>query len=1014
MLHGSARRGVRGCTRHGVSLLMLLMAQQAGWASEPDNTRQQQFDQPTAALADSLRAIARQSGISVLFDPDLVSGQVSKAVSGRMSAAEAIQRAIDGTGLAVAVMRDGAIVIRPADAGTRPGGQRGVQPGGVPPDTTGAAGQAVQLAQAGAGAAAPIPVQNQVPERPAAGDAGAQGAGVRIEVTGSRLRRLAAEGPLPVNVYSRADIERSGQPTIERFLASLNESSMSAGEGASTLTQGQGTVQLRGLPLGSTLVLLNGRRIQAVGSSSADFFNLNLIPIAAVERIEVVPVGSSAVYGGDALAGVVNIILRRNVARPSLSLNAAASSGTTTAGAAIAAGDSSPSGSYLVIGSVGKTTPLNMRERDYFLDADYRRFGGRDVRTRNCTPGTVTSGSSANLPGLGSSFAAIPPFAPGEIPEIAEFGATAGTANLCNLRATGRGLTLVHGSENAGLHGSMDRTLTESWTGFAEFTYSRERLFSSDTGLSLNNVLVPATNPYNPFGVDVRVTTVLGPDNGLQGLVRRTTYVRGLAGVRGDLAGGWDLELAASTSRDRGDRTQRNGTTNTSARTAALAASSPDRALNPFTIGRAADEAVLRSIWSDGLRQSLGARDQLGLTARGPAATLPAGAVDAVFGAELARDRYGTAIPGELDIDNSRRSGAVFAELRVPLLADGPPGPQGRQSLVATLAGRHDRYSDFGSAGTYQGGLEIRPTRSTLLRASVATSFKPPTLLQTQVDESSFPSELFGLVDPARGNEPIVEAQVVRASNPGLGPERGRAWSVGGVWEPEDKTGARLAFTAWRVRIDGLIAVLSPQVTLNNEALLPGFVTRGPAEGGRPGPVSRVLNAEVNVGEVDTAGTDVEMAYSWPTSLGRLSVGIGATHTTRYRVTLAPGATAEERLGRRFADFWSPAWKGRASIGLGGSDWNLGLTSRHVGAYKDAGSSDRRLGDWWIHDLSASFGLKSMTQRLGGAISKASLVASVNNLGNREPQYVDSTPFFDVTQGDWRGRTVNLRLTVDW
>jgi len=101
-----------------------------------------------------------------------------------------------------------------------------------------------------------------------------------------------------VNVYTRKDIEQSGQPNLERFLAGLNEVSASAGEDSLGATLGQDTVQLRGLPLGTTLVLIDGRRVEAVGSPSANFFNLNLVPMAAIERIEIVPVGSSAVYDG--------------------------------------------------------------------------------------------------------------------------------------------------------------------------------------------------------------------------------------------------------------------------------------------------------------------------------------------------------------------------------------------------------------------------------------------------------------------------------------------------------------------------------------------------------------------------------------------------------------------------------------------------------------------------------------------------------------------------------------------
>ncbi len=269
----------------------------------------------------------------------------------------------------------------------------------------------------------------------------------RVEVTGSRLRRVDAEGPAPVNVYTAKDIEKSGQPSLQRYLASLTEVSASAGEGAFSSTYGQGTVQLRGLPLGTTLVLINGRKVQAVGSSTGSVFNLNLIPLAAIDRIEVVPSGSSAVYGGDALAGVVNIILKKAVDGQSLATRIGGGRGFSDGGVSLATGGRSADGSYVVMGSYNRASPLTMLDRAFFRDADYSRFGGDDERLTYCAPGTVRTADGSNLPGLGASFAAIPSVAPGQTLSRSDFQATARAENLCNLYATGGGVALVHGSE---------------------------------------------------------------------------------------------------------------------------------------------------------------------------------------------------------------------------------------------------------------------------------------------------------------------------------------------------------------------------------------------------------------------------------------------------------------------------------------------------------------------------------------------------------------------------------------
>jgi iron complex outermembrane recepter protein len=995
------------------ALITVLAWQCLGWATErpagvPPASVRHRIEQPSQPVPDTLHAIARQTGISVLFDPAVVNGRMSNPVSGQLSATEAILRALEGTGLVVDVMRDGSVVVRLASAPSTnphtPG--RGIQPSAVPAVQVEASPEldGQRLAQ--------VPAVGLSDAGGAAGERAGVAAPTRVEITGSRLRRIQAEGPLPVNTYTRDDIDKSGQPTLERFLSSLNEAPVTPGEGAFGVTTGQGSVQLRGLPLGSTLVLINGRRVQAVGSSSANFFNLSLIPLAAVERLEIVPVGSSAVYGGDALAGVVNIILKKSVDGWGLNARIASGRDTGDGSVSLATGGSSESGSWLLLGAYNKTTPLTMGERDFFQDADYRRFGGPDARTRSCTPGTVTSTTGANLPGLTSTVAGIPQVVDGRPLTVEAFAATAGQPNLCNSLANGNGSALVHGTQAVSLHGSVDRRIAESWSVFGELSYSRDRLRAQESGLLLNNVLVPASNAHNPFGVPVRVTARLGLDNGSSGFERNTDFMRALGGIRGEFGAGWDFEAAVSTSRDSGDRLLVNGTANAAARTAALAASTPAAALNPFTAGRAGSEDVLRGIWSDTVRENRGRKDMASAFVRGAVANLPAGALDAIAGVEYARDRYETVLPGEGAAINSRASSAVYGEFRVPLLrADSAAG--GGWSLAAlTLAGRRDRYGVFGSASTYQAGLELRPAKTLLFRAAAATSFKPPTLLQTSIDDLTESTEALALLDPMRGNEPIVGGEVLRTANRDLKPEEGRAFSVGALWEPA--AGARLGLTAWQVQIDGLIALLWPQVTLDNEALFPGFITRGPAVNGMPGPVTRVLYAEVNFGRVETAGVDIEASHAWKTAAGRWNVGAGATRTGKYDVVIAPGAPLEDRLNRRYATYWAPQWKARLSAGFDQGVWSVGLTSRYTGGYKDAGTSERRLGDAWVHDLSARLNLAKLGVRFGMAAKAATLSLGIVNLADRQPEFVATSPYYDVTQADWRGRYASLRLSVDW
>jgi len=968
-------------------------------------------------LAATLREIARQTGASILFDQAKVNGKTAKAVQGTLTAAEAIAQVLDGSGLESVLMEDGSIVIRSAPT-------TGAPPPSVPRHD----------GAPGGGAAGPAASENEGSGRSGAAslvsDVGAAvspvvGEGVvsntleRIVVTGSRLKRIEAEGPTPVNVYSHKDIERSGQPTLERFLSSLNEASVSSGEGGYGATTGQGTVQLRGLPLGSTLVLLNGRRVQAVGSSDGNFFNLNLIPMAAIDRIEIVPVGSSAVYGGDALAGVVNIILKKSMEGIALDAQLGGARGTDNSGVSLATGGQGDAGSFVVLGAYSRTTPLTMSERAFFTDADYRRFGGVDARSRACSPGTVTSRSGANLPGLNASFAGIPANPEGRMLTTADFAATAGAANLCNSLASGNGTALIQAAEDFSLHASGERRLSDAWSVFAEASFTKDRQGAQQGGLLLSNVLVPASNPYNPFGTAVRVTERLGPANGADSLYRETLFKRLLAGVRGNLSAGWDFEASASVTRDDGTRHLANVSPNVPARTAALATTVPTAALNPFTTGVAASDDVLHSIWSDQLRENHGRRDQLSAFVRGSAFELPAGPIDVIAGVEAAHDRYQTLLPGD-EITAARSSHAIYGEAHVPLLRskqaqreEGEPAAPAHELAALTLAARHDRYSDFGGATTYQAGLEFRPSKTFLLRGSVATSFKPPTLPETHLNPDTYDAAILGLVDPARGGEAITSGQVLLANNPSLHPEKGRANSLGFVWEPGAAAGTRLGLTAWQVRIDGLISLPWPQVTLDNETLFPGLITRGPSVAGVPGPVTQMLWTFVNYGRISTSGVDLEAGHSWRAIGGKWTLAASATRTRRYDVTVTPDAPIEDRLGQRALDYWSPQWKGRIGLSFDQRDWNVALTSRYLGAYRDIAPSTRSLGNYWLHDLSASVDLKRLGLNLRAA-QRANLTIAIANIANHLPEYVSTLPYYDVTQADWRGRYANLRLSVSW
>jgi iron complex outermembrane recepter protein len=961
-------------------------------------------------LAETLRAVGRATSTNILFDPKTINGKTAKAIKGTYTAEEALTTLIEKEPLEVRKSSEGTLVVK-------------VKNGDIKVEEASSKGNPtnpIQLAQASsatgsnAGASDAAPVSRSI-----TGEENKKSEPTKIEkieVTGSRVKRVEAEGALPVNVYTRQDIERSGQPNLSGFLNGLNEVSLAstseAGFGGRA-SAGASAVQLRGLPVGTTLVLLNGRRLQDSGLSGISaFFNLDVIPFSAIERVEILPTGSSAVYGGDALAGVVNIILKKSAEGWAVDARYGGAKGTEDGSLSLVTGSTFERGSFLLVGVLNKKTPLTGNERDFFKDADYRRFGGPDIRSRGCTPGTVSSTTTANLPGLNSTLAGIPVVSSGQPLTISSFVQSAGVPNLCSSFAQGYGLGLIWDTEVASIHATADYRLGGTWSAIAELTYSRTKQLGLAQGLFLGSVTVPASNPYNPFGVPVRVTSRLSTENGANGTQRETNFSRALIGVRGELTLGWDAELTASTAFDKSTGNDFNSVVNLTARAAALTAASASAALNPFATSRAASDEVLRSIWSDGsVDRNNGSRDLLSGLLRGAAFELPAGPIDVVAGVELGRDKWAS---GNL-FDARRNTKAQFVEARVPLMLSQSQVTKTRELAALTLAGRRDDYSGIGSANTYQLGLEVRPTSGLLLRAARATSFKPPSLYQQNPLASTADAGLFGLTDPLRGNALITAGEVIiGAPNPLLGSERGKADTLGVVWESDYAPGLRLGLTNWRmVLTDNIVQPGSLQFFLTYESLFPGYVERAPSVGGVPGVVTRIRYSFINLGKVEVSGNDLDLAYTLSTAFGKWNFSGSATRTGKYDVVVNPNSPTENRLGNRNTEAWAPKWKRRLSVGFDQSTWSMGLTSRYLGSYKDLGTNPRDLGDFWIYDIFASADLKKLAA-IGGMFKKAIFTAGIVNVANKLPEYVNSSPFFDTTQGDWRGRYFNVRLSLAW
>ncbi|HEX7436582.1 MAG TPA: TonB-dependent receptor, partial [Caldimonas sp.] len=607
----------------------------------------------------------------------------------------------------------------------------------------------------------------------------------RVEITGSNIRRINSETASPVQTLTREDIDKSGRASVAELLQTLavdNQGSVPKNFGAG-FASGASGISLRGLGAASTLVLLNGRRIAPFGLADDGqkvFSDLNLIPLEAVERVEILKDGGSAIYGSDAIAGVVNVILRKDY--QGLAVNASYATTQYWNGqerrASITGGfgDLQKQGfnvlANLEVGRQGEIWNRDITDRDYIGRQDLRYLGfsanetvasisagGNGAITTNNAAGSAINGNvrnpatldyynRGNLAGLGftrtfpgaacSNFTSHPQGDPGGgcLNDAArDYGQIQPSQKYINFFA----------------RGTLD--ILPALQGYAEFNwynnknqaYTTPSQVSSSVGfpggpVSNAGVSLGAAHPDNPyFGTDARLR-YLATDNGPRVKNGESDFYRVLVGLKGTVAA-WDYDTAFLYSETKGSelRTgylQRDvafALLNPSAANvaAATAGSAAYAALPPGTFWRIAENAGLNSpalyaALSPAITDSSLAKvTQVDVKASRELGQLQGGPLGVAVGAELRRESIqltpvtGTERGNIIGLGYSAYDGGrTVAAGYVEILA-----PVLKQ-LEASAAIRYDHYSDAGSSTTPKLGLKYTPIRELALRGTYAQGFR--------------------------------------------------------------------------------------------------------------------------------------------------------------------------------------------------------------------------------------------------------------------------------------------------
>lgn len=827
----------------------------------------------------------------------------------------------------------------------------------------------------------------------------------RVIVTAGRIRDVE-ERASAVKTFDRQRIERTGASTVADLLKYISQQPYAHAEGFRT--SGAQFAELRGLGPDMTLVLINGRRtLPSAGNITSNAFDLNSIPVTAVDRVEILLDSASAQYGTDAIGGVVNIVLRRDIPHPTIDLHyGTADGGAEQRRASLSAGYRRSNANGMVVVDYFDVSALLGVERNRWRDQDFRRFSGADERSINSAPGNIMSFTSANLPGLPAQFAAVPGRSQAASVTTADFIATAGQRNSESLLQY---WSLVPEVTRLSALALGELELIPRLVVSGEVLYVGRRTGFQFSPPVLAGLLVPATNAFNPFGVPVITNALLSRIEPQQQNVE-STLTRAAAGLRGKWST-WDWEFSVLRN-DEEASVWVDHAVDFKRVMAALAQSDANQALNIFQDGGGGSAELLASLLADRKSDRLASKGtQVTGFARGAIPLgLPAGPMTVIAGGEWRNEvAEFDALRGSFD----RTISAAFAELKIPLVSAAMRLPS-MDSLTLTISGRHDDYSDFGTSFNPQYGLIWQLSRDLTVRGSYGRTFRPPSLYELFMPKMSTPIQI---TDPSRDGELATFTMTIGGSRD-LAPTHGESLTAGFVFEPSALEGIQISASYWRVAMDDRAVPLFPPELLAHEAAFADRVFRAdptPADvaAGRRGALRSVDGSRVNSGWLETDGIDFSATYDFNGSLGQFTTSLSATWIDRFDVMDLPSMPAVERIGVANFAGTIAKWRAVAEFGWQRGTAGASMSARYVPAYDDAIGgfrTGRRIPSQAIFDVQASIGLDELGAGESMWRGLAFTAGALNLFDDHAPFAQVSASGFDMSQGDLKGRFIYLRL----
>jgi len=794
----------------------------------------------------------------------------------------------------------------------------------------------------------------------------------RVEITGSSIKRLATEGALPVQTISQEEIQRSGATSVTDLIQGLAvmQGFTSIGDSVGGGGGGITTASIHDVGEQYTLVLLNGRRVAP--ATSGTIIDLNSIPLAAIERVEVLTDGASALYGADAIAGVVNFILKSGWAPFAIDarISVPEAGGGEQANVSISKGfgDLADDGySFFIAGSFDKQKQLKAADRDFAKTG-------------------ILSGTYGNLAYdfFNGSSRSVPP--------NVDVRTTVGNTSFSPY--------LLENGECPPAHVQLGRQCFFDYTSTVEIAPERERkaiygtgkLALGKTGLNLFGDIAytdvstiariapyPAefslatTNPYygqyilpwltadqaaNVTSVNVKYRLY---DMGNRTYDYHTKSLHTVLGVEGAI-GDWDMSSAVTVSTQKQDQDYLAGFPLAQEFNDALNAGTVDPF--PYTYGTMpADQlAALKATQYIGNYNTTDIK-MIGLDGKVSRPLFSMGGGDAAlaFGFDYRKTGYEVTANQAVanaeilfddpqpEYDLSRSGYGLYTEMLFPIT----------KSIEVTGAIRYDsmsgvddsqsntKFGDTENATTFKLSGKWQITPSVLARASYGTGFRTASMLeiaQPQVDfgvtSGTYDCPFSASYDPlgyyAAGYvcEDALQKEVFSGGNPALKPEKSTQWNVGMVWQATDALSLGLNY--WSVEIKDAVTSVSEQLILTQpEKYLDLYRTKFKQSNGLT--YVAILLAPTNIGKQENEGLDWDLTYKGKTSFGRVEGSLAGTYMIKSRYTV-PGtddqwATSLGKFGINDAVTFRNVIAATGTVGIG--NWEHTLRMNYRSGYTD-------------------------------------------------------------------------------